>query len=161
MSSDPGEYPPAATGPGGYGGHDTGDDPYLGDEDYPADPSDPPADGAAETVFTTVLEFVEQHLSQVYARDLTDPGVYWCPRWWAHPEALDRLEACWRAWEHHRKDKTTGPSTWWREDADPAMRALLSPTGPFSACGKGHQTRRPVRPLPTEPADPRLFPPRH
>lgn len=162
---DPGDDP--------YGNDDPDTDLYDTPDDYPEDPADddpqpgPPAASAATHAadgvqpglsYPTVIDFVAQHLAQVYARDLTDPAIHWCPRWWAHAEALDRLDACWRAWEHLRTDPTTGPSVWWREHADPAMRELLAASGPFSACTTGHQTKRPISQLPTEPPDPRLFP---
>lgn len=151
-------------------------DPYDAPDDYPEDPADDDpvpgsraatagtqAAGGADSglSYPTVIAFVEEHLAHVYARDLSDPAIHWCARWWAHAEALDRLDACWRAWEHLRTDRTTGPSVWWREHADPAMRELLAASGPFSACTTGHQTKRPISPLPTESPDPRLFPPGH
>lgn len=154
-------------------GDDVGADGNLYDDadDYPDEPIADPAPEATAIpaaaapdgglLYPTVVAFVEEHLAKVYARDLATPTLRWCSRWWAHAEALDRLDACWRAWENLRKDKTTGPSTWWREHADPAMRELLAETGPFTACSRGHQTRHPIPPLPTETPDPRLFPSAH
>ncbi|WP_370460793.1 DUF4913 domain-containing protein [Pseudarthrobacter sp. GA104] len=51
--------------------------------------------------------------------------VTWCPRWWNRPEAISRLEALWRAWEHLRLDGATGMTVWWRDHATHHMGILL------------------------------------
>ena len=77
----------------------------------------------------------------------------WCPQWWDHPEAVQRLEALWRAWEVLRLDGGTGMSTWWVDHADPQLALLCNPDiGPFGHCHTTHG--RDITPLrTTDPPD--------
>ena len=80
--------------------------------------------------------------------------VRWCPSWWDHAEAVDRLEACWRAWEAARLP-TAGPDAlarWWVQVFDPAWSALTRPEGTFEHCGPDRH--RPLPPLPLRPPPP-------
>ncbi|WP_306914878.1 MULTISPECIES: DUF4913 domain-containing protein [unclassified Arthrobacter] len=54
--------------------------------------------------------------------------------WYFHPEAVSRVEALWRAWEHLRLDGATGISVWFKDHADHHMSVLLD-LGP---CLHGH-----------------------
>jgi hypothetical protein len=75
----------------------------------------------------------------------------WCDQWWDHPEAVQRLEALWRAWEVLRLDGGTGMNTWWVDHADPQLAVLCNPDiGPFGHCHTTHG--RDIAPLAaTEP----------
>ncbi|MEV0293953.1 DUF4913 domain-containing protein [Nocardia sp. NPDC050710] len=99
--------------------------------------------GSAETSrYTDVAAFVENYLSQVYRRQVNDVSdTVWCPEWWKHAEAVGRLDALWRAWEHYRLDGRTGLSVWFLDHADPHMNTLIDQRGPFKYCSarKGHQ----------------------
>jgi hypothetical protein len=53
----------------------------------------------------------------------------WCLEWYFHPEAVSRVEALWRAWEHLRLDGATGISVWFKDHADHHMSVLLDPRG--------------------------------
>jgi hypothetical protein len=77
----------------------------------------------------------------------------WCPQWWDHPEAVQRLEALWRAWEILRLNGGTGMSTWWVDHADHHLSLLCNPDiGPFGHCHTTHG--RDIAPLrATEPPD--------
>ena len=77
----------------------------------------------------------------------------WCPQWWDHPEAVQRIEALWRAWEVLRLDGGTGMSTWWVDHADPQLALLFNPDiGPFGHCHTTHG--RDITPLrTTDPPD--------
>jgi len=89
----------------------------------------------------------------MYRRPLGGQGVTWCPEWWRHAEAIARLEALWRAWEHLRLDPATGMSVWFRDHADHHMGVLLSADGPFKGCKPDKHGER-LEPLPlTLPAD--------
>lgn len=101
-----------------------------------AAPGEPP-----KPYFHNVYAFFEGFLAHVYARDLhaQDTERSWCPLWWEHAEATARLEALWKAFEALRLDPGVGASVWWRDHADPTMRVLLSPTGPFARCTEGHE----------------------
>ena len=50
--------------------------------------------------FATLPEWIEQWLLPVYRRSVRGHERVWCPEWWRHPEAVARLDALWRAWEH-------------------------------------------------------------
>ncbi|PVW03042.1 DUF4913 domain-containing protein [Microbacterium sp. Gd 4-13] len=92
----------------------------------------------------------------MYARKVGASAEFrWAARWWESPEAVARLEAIWRAWEHLRQDAATGSSTWWAEHADHHMPILMSPTGPFA---KSEDTNKHGEPLPYEPPPDGLFP---
>lgn len=107
-------------------------------------------------------DFVERYLSQAYMRQVTDiDGVVWCPQWWRHPEALERLTALWLAFEQARlSQEPAALSGWWLGHADPHMQQLMHPRGPFMYCGarRGHTDL--LRPLPMtrDGAPPGLFP---
>lgn len=116
-------------------------------------------DGAAATApgrlyYPTLVAFVEQQLAPTYRRSLSAIGVTWCPQWWRHAEAIARLEALWRAWEHLRLEPATGMSVWFRDHADHHMAVLLSADGPFKSCtpDKGHSDRLEALPVVSPPA---------
>jgi Domain of unknown function (DUF4913) len=104
-----------------------------------------------EPLYPGVEEWVTKHLLPTYLRQ-SGPRT-WCPQWWQHPEAVERLEALWRAWETLRLDATTGMSVWWRDHADHHLPILLSADGPFARCG-GRSHQELPDPLPTEAAPP-------
>jgi len=108
--------------------------------------------------YRTVEEFVTRLLYPTYRRNLRRQSVSWCPRWWAHTEAIARLEALWRAFEQLRLDPALGGVRWWLTYADPTMKALLADDGPFSACRwDRHTTDTGLTPLAFDPAPPGLF----
>lgn len=112
-----------------------------------------------EPVFPDLDAFVSEHLSQLIRRRVNGTSLTWCPGWWKHPEAISRLDALWRAWEHLRLDPALGMSQWWLYHADPHLAALMDPdTGPFAACSptEGH-TGYPLGPLPVDPSDPAMW----
>ncbi|KHL03216.1 DUF4913 domain-containing protein [Sinomonas humi] len=133
-------------------------------DDEPADDGteheDDTGEGPAEPTlfYPDVAAFVAGHLAAVYRRRI-DPGggTTWCPKWWKHAEAISRLEALWRAWEHLRLEGTTGMSVWWRDHADHHMNVLLSADGPFKGCSPddGHRTK--LAPLPCDEPPQGLF----
>ena len=82
----------------------------------------------------------------------------WCPQWWRHDEAVARLDALWRAWEHLRLDPATGLSVWFRDHADHHMTILLDADGPLKGCDGTH-SQRPLDPLPHDPPPPGTFEP--
>ncbi|MDX6312025.1 MAG: hypothetical protein QOF44_1489 [Streptomyces sp.] len=109
----------------------------------------------AELYYANVLEFVSDRLAYLVPRPAPGSGRVWCPRWFAHPQALSRLDSVWRAWEMLRFDPALGMSNWWIHHADPHLRALTDPvTGPFARCVGGHHNDEP---LPLEAAPEGLF----
>ncbi|MGP5220573.1 DUF4913 domain-containing protein [Arthrobacter rhombi] len=90
-------------------------------------------------------EFLHEQLLPLYNRILDAKNGKWCRQWFLHPEAVSRVEALWRAWEHLRLDAATGMSVWWRDHADPHMTVLLDPKGPFHPCSSTrHRTPPPI-----------------
>ncbi|NAZ84622.1 DUF4913 domain-containing protein [Kineococcus sp. T90] len=111
--------------------------------------------------YDSVVDFVTDFLAPTYGRALSSSRI-WCPQWWSHAEALYRLDALWRSWEHLRMDAATGSSVWLRDHADHHMAVLMSDSGPFKGCSpeKGHRQRDPDNDwstLPLAPPPPGLF----
>ncbi|MFJ1456130.1 DUF4913 domain-containing protein [Nocardia wallacei] len=107
------------------------------------------SDQQHDLIYADVVEFVENYLSLIYRRQVTDlTDTVWCPEWWKHAEAVVRLQALWRAWEHLRQDETTGMSVWFLDHADPHMNKLLDPRGPFKFCSVRHGHKEMLNPLP-------------
>jgi hypothetical protein len=105
------------------------------------------AEPEPELVYSSAVEFFADLLAQSYVREVNEGAAYaWCPEWYKHPEALIRVEAIWRAWEHLRLEPALGISTWWLNHADPHMRVLMDQEGPFKKCAyDGHKTSAPER----------------
>lgn len=113
----------------------------------PAPPEPPP-----RLFYPTLDLFVGEQLAPLYRRTLGH-GRTWCPEWWRHAEAITRLEALWRSWEHLRLEPALGMSVWLRDHADPHMAVLLDPDGPFHGCKKdGHSPRLDPLPVAAPPA---------
>lgn len=112
-----------------------------------------------ELAFGSVDEFVREYLRYVYRRATSDHRV-WAARWWEYEEAVIRLEALWRAWEHLRLDPSTGMSVWWRDHADHHMAVLMDPDGPFAASDRYENANDAAKgaPLPYEAPPAGLFP---
>lgn len=89
--------------------------------------------------FGSVDEFVRGYLLPNYRRRVDGQRVVWAAEWWKYAEAVARLDALWRAWEHLRLDPQTGMSVWFRDHAEHHMNVLLDPSGPFAAAGEGEK----------------------
>jgi Domain of unknown function (DUF4913) len=114
------------------------------------------ADQPPELYYPDVVTFVREQLVPMYRRPLGGQGVTWCPQWWRHAEAIARLEALWRSWEHLRLDPATGMSVWFRDHADHHMPVLLSADGPFKGCKPDKHGER-LDPLPLDAPPDGLF----
>lgn len=109
-------------------------------------------------IYTDVVAFVENYLSLVYRRQVTDiSDTVWCPEWWKHAEAAVRLTALWRAWEHLRHNGGTGLSVWFLDHADPHMAKLFDPRGPFKYCSVRNGHKDMLSPLPLKAPAPNMF----
>lgn len=109
-------------------------------------------------VYGSVDEFVRENLSVKYRRVVGPSNRAprrWSAQWWRSPEAVSRLEALWRSWEHLRLDGATGSSTWWRDHLDHHMPILMSPDGPFA---DSVDQNKPGEPLPYEAPPEGMFP---
>jgi hypothetical protein len=125
-------------------GFDQADLVDSGDETQaaPATAASAPAGAAAELVYRSLHLFVAELLLPTYRRKVDGRSLTWCPRWEQHPEAVVRLEALWRSWEHLRLDPALGISVWLRDHLDHHYPILLDPHGPFRGCSltRGHLT---------------------
>ncbi|EOR69980.1 hypothetical protein JCM3263A_18750 [Thermobifida fusca] len=94
-------------------------------------------------------EFVREVILPMYQRKVGPRSSRrWSAEWWRSAEAVSRLDALWRAWEHLRLDGALGMSTWWRDHADYHMNILFPPDGPF---GRSEDENKPGAPLPYTP----------
>ena len=110
-------------------------------------PEGPPA------AFSDVGEWSVGWLFPVVRRPLK-AGAYWCPQWWEHPEAVERLRALWEAWEAARAEGGNAMSYWWTVHFDAHWGVLTdSARGPFAACAKRGQHSGELGYLPGTPED--------
>ena len=116
-------------------------------------PADP------QLYYGSVAQFVQEFLCMVYRRRIDGRHRVWAARWWEYDEAVVRLEALWRAWEHLRMDAATGISLWLRDHADYHMAILFDPDGPFATAADSDENRnKRGEPLPCATPPPGLFP---
>ena len=116
------------------------------------------ADEPPQLIYPTLVDFVTLQLAPLYVRSFSGQERTWCPEWWRHAEAISRLEALWRSWEHLRMDPAMGMSVWFRDHLDHHMAVLLDADGPFKGCKPGqHAERRDMGPLPLEAPPTGLF----
>lgn len=110
----------------------------LGDDepDHAGEVNEPAGPGL---YYGSVDEFVREYLRHVYRRRIDGRHRCWAAEWWKYDEAVIRLEALWRSWEHLRQDPATGMSVWWRDHADHHMTALMDPDGPFALAAEGEK----------------------
>lgn len=132
------------------------------DADTAEVPDADPGEAAAEPslYYGSVDEFLREYLRYAYRRRIDGRHRVWAARWWEYDEAVIRLEALWRSWEHLRLDGTIGMSVWWRDHADHHMAVLMDPEGPFSAAdatAAENQCKR-GEPLPYQAPPAGLFP---
>jgi hypothetical protein len=121
------------------------------------EPTETVATDGPQLFYGSADDFVRLRLIYMYARKVgSGHAPYrWAADWWNYPEALARIDAMWRAWEHLRLDGATGSSRWWIEHADHHMPILLSVDGPFA---RSKDTNEPGDPLPYTPPPVGLFP---
>ncbi len=104
---------------------------------------------APQLYYGSIDEFVREIIVPVFMRRVGPEGERrWCARWWESTEAIMRLEALWRSWEHLRLDPGTGMSVWLRDHLDHHLVALMDPDGPFAT---SQDKSRPGQMLPYDP----------
>ena len=110
------------------------------------------ADGGedVERCFPGLEEWVVGWLAPTVRRQHNENTFRWCPQWWAHPEAISRLNGLWEAWENARTDGAIAMLGWWQV-LDHHLTLLTSTGGPFAQCTHtGH--RSDGNPLTTAPS---------
>ena len=119
----------------------------LNDADVTAYDRTPDEDDDDEEEFDLMpafLAWVEEHLSVVEYTHSDKSTAAWCPKWWKHPEAVERLWACFEAREHARQDAAAhmdALSDWWLTHWDRHAAILFdAKAGPFRKCDRnlGH-----------------------
>jgi hypothetical protein len=109
--------------------------------------------GERQGRYPDLIAFVSGHLAPMVRRR-AGGGRTWCPQWWRHPEAVERLTALWHAWETSRLDGGPAMSEWWTHHFDPHYAVLTdAERGPFQACGRDGHTDT-LQPLPHDPLPP-------
>lgn len=123
-------------------------DPQTGELEPLIEGTEAPADSTEPEIllyYPSVDVFFREKLRYSYQRAVGTQAPYrWSARWWEFAEAISRLEAIWRAWEHLRQDPALGSSTWWLNHADPHMHVLLSSEGPFGRCADAADLDEPL-----------------
>ncbi|WIB69137.1 DUF4913 domain-containing protein (plasmid) [Curtobacterium sp. MCBD17_035] len=90
------------------------------------------------------LEWVEEHLAVVEYTHSDRNTAAWCPEWWKHPEAVERLWASFEARQQARIDaaeRADALSDWWLTHWDRHAAILFdAKAGPFRRCDRnlGH-----------------------
>jgi len=105
-----------------------------------------PAEAEPKLTFETVEQWVTGLFLPLYSWRVDGQRWFWCEQWWAHAEAIWRLELLWRGWEAARW-QPTGMSGWSME-LDHHLRELCGDEGPFRQCraGEGDRAARHVDP---------------
>ena len=104
------------------------------------------AEEAPEAFDLAVLdEWVRDWFLPTFPRRAGRGARLWCEQWWAHTEAVLRLEAMRRSFAGLHAQGPTGLGVWFRDHLDPGLIALLDPAGPFSWCEGGHVEPRPLQ----------------
>ena len=97
-------------------------------------------------------------LAPMYRRSLADHSITWCREWWRHAEAITRLAALWRSWEHLRLDPATGMSVWLPDYLDHHARSSWTPMDPSQAAAPTSTASR-LAALRLTPSPPAFFAP--
>lgn len=123
---------------------------------------DQPKHGAQQQ-FPSPGHFAHDYLFRLFERQVTDTtDAVWCPEWWNHPEAVQRVWLLWLTYETAAAAGSEALSRWMLTHAHQHMQQLWSPTGPFRYCSARHGHKPLLGPLPCSwPAAPaELFTPR-
>lgn len=99
---------------------------------------------APQPLYTTLQTWVDSWFRPMFARHL-GPQLRWCDRWWAHEEAVMRLDNLWFTWEFSRTKPGVG-LTEWLQIVDQQLQLLMGAQGPFSACERGEHNAPAILP---------------
>ncbi|GGG59835.1 hypothetical protein GCM10011374_23320 [Kocuria dechangensis] len=93
------------------------------------------------------VAWVQEFLSRLESVDRSS-NRHWCPQWWAHTEAVDRLATLHAQWLVAMEENSM--SSWWVDHFDRHAAVLFSPHGPFGDCGTAHVAKGARRTLTTQ-----------
>ena len=128
----------------------------MTDDRQPQGGNQPQAGDEPPPVFASLEEWVCEYLSPMYRRRLRGGSLRWCPEWYRHQEAIERLTAMWDKWEETVAD--SGPwSDWFLYVLDPHMAVMMHPDGPFAACSASAHQGDDLNPLPVAEPNPELW----
>lgn len=118
-------------------GHDTG-------HTHEAPAAEPAA--APQLVFGSAEEFLHEQLLPTYIRDIDDRSAKWCLEWYFHPEAVSRVEALWRSWEHLRLDGATSTRSGGVTTPTTTCASSWTPKARSATAKSGHRDPAPMEP---------------
>ena len=121
----------------------------MADVDEPTDEerdalNDEEVDAEEFDVTPLFLAWVEEHLAVVEYTHSEKNTAAWCPEWWKHPEAVERLWASFEAREQAKinsAERADALSDWWLTHWDRHAAILFDANaGPFRKCDRnlGH-----------------------
>jgi len=135
-----------------------GDAAELAEGDDGFNPDDPEDAQPDKPWHVQLAAWVQEHFATV--EFYTDAQkIRWCPTWWEHPEAVERLKALWLAYRMIEvSDDLAAVSEWWLNHWDAHRVILFHDKGPFRNCDaeRGHLTSKSdqrVLPVPALPPD--------
>lgn len=97
------------------------------------------------TRFDDPIEWVDRVLAGLWSSRWP-----WCPRWWEHRDAYERICWLWRSWEAAIAAQDHDPATManWLLSADAHRQVLQAESGPFANCRTGsHGLAAPLLPI--------------
>ncbi|WP_423185038.1 DUF4913 domain-containing protein [Arthrobacter sp. NyZ413] len=103
----------------------------------PDTPDETPEEPSEEELIAEFTAWVQAIIHDVESVPDDSETRYWCPQWWAHPEAVTRLRALHQ--EYIKAEEDNALSGWFVYHWDAHTRTLFSPTGPFETCRYGHR----------------------
>lgn len=103
----------------------------------PPEEEETPPEEPPPLMYANVDEFVVNLLLPNWRRPRREYA--WCEKWWAHAEAITRLESLWESWEWARVQPVPAMAVWWRDFATTTMNTLCDQAaGPFARCKEPH-----------------------
>ena len=100
--------------------------------------------------YASLYQFAEKFLLPMYGTTKSQSArAAWSPKWWAHPEAVARIDTLWRRFEQLRvQEPLTHLETFLRLYGDYHMRYLMDANGVFAQCAKSDYATIPLRSIP-------------
>lgn len=112
--------------------------------------AEPEGDSKVQTLDLRALDvWVQTWFLPTFRRTSDAANHRWCEKWWAHAEAVLRLEATRTAFLAMTAEGGAGVATWLREVLDIQLAHLTSDEGPFRQCKQAptaKHTQLPVLP---------------